>query len=244
MKQELSIPRLAQNIATEGEAYLFLEGLRWANGVVCPHCGATGRCFYLNPANGNSRATRTGSVSRAPRVEVPRVPQTVLRADRDDLSREEDQRADMAAWSSSRCGQPRTASSAREVERKYELTAKTAWYMMHRIREAMKREPLAGLLSGTVQADETFIGGKPKNRHRNDKREPARRYATTDKTPVFALVHYETREVRSRVVANVNGQTLLPAIHEHVPDGSHHVAHRRCEGVPDRRAVDGRPRIG
>jgi hypothetical protein len=49
--------------------------------------------------------------------------------------------------------------AAREIERKYNLTPKTAWFMLHRIREAMKREPMAGLLSGRVVADETFWGG-------------------------------------------------------------------------------------
>lgn len=45
--------------------------------------------------------------------------------------------------------------NARAVERKYELTAKIAWFVLHRIREAMKRDPLAGLRPGTVIADET-----------------------------------------------------------------------------------------
>ena len=60
--------------------------------------------------------------------------------------------------------------SAREIERKYDLTPKTAWFMLHRLREAMKREPMAGLLTGRVVADETYIGGAPKNRHKNDPR--------------------------------------------------------------------------
>lgn len=51
--------------------------------------------------------------------------------------------------------------AAREIERKYRLTAKTARFMLHRIREAMRREPLVGLLRGTGVADETWIGGNP-----------------------------------------------------------------------------------
>ncbi len=57
--------------------------------------------------------------------------------------------------------------AAREIERKYGLTPKSAWFMTHRIREAMKRDPLAGLLAGTIVADETWIGGKAQNRHKH-----------------------------------------------------------------------------
>jgi hypothetical protein len=71
-----------------------------------------------------------------------------------------------------------------------------------------------------VAADETFIGGAPANRHRDDPREQPRAPSTTDKTPVLALIHYETREVRSRVVPNVTAPTLRAAIAEEV-DGEH-----------------------
>jgi hypothetical protein len=100
--------------------------------------------------------------------------------------------------------------SAREIQRKYEVTAEAAWFMCHRIREAMKREPLAGLLSGTVIADETWIGGKPHNRHR--KQRYADGYAADHKTPVLSLVDKENGEVRSQVVPNVRGKTLRAAI--------------------------------
>ena len=64
-----------------------------------------------------------------------------------------------------------------------------------------------------MQADETFIGGDPKNRHASDQRE-RRGSGHTDKQAVLSLVHYETREVRSKVIPDVTGATLMPAITE------------------------------
>ncbi len=214
-KQEFSIPSLSARIQTEADAYLLLEELRWKGEPACPHCGVIGKHYYLKPAGGIARATRTGAASQrrvwkcsACRKQFSVLTNTIFHGTK----------ISVRTWLLvifQMCAS-KNGVSAREIERAYELTPKSAWFMLHRIREAMKRDPLAGLLSGTVQADETFIGGEPKNRHRNDKREPGRRHRTTEQTPVFALVDYETREVRSRVVNDVNGQTLGAAIAEQV----------------------------
>jgi hypothetical protein len=52
----------------------------------------------------------------------------------------------------------KNGTSALEVSRQCEITEESAWFMCHRIREAMKRDPLAGMLAGVITADETFIG--------------------------------------------------------------------------------------
>ena len=75
--------------------------------------------------------------------------------------------------------------AAREIQRKYDLTPKAAWFMCHRIREGMRIGP-AALMTGTVTADETWIGGQPKFRHKGDLRQLPRRRAT-DKTPGVQL---------------------------------------------------------
>jgi transposase-like protein len=214
-KQEFSIPELVARIPTEADAYLLMEELRWGGRPVCPHCGVLGEAWYIRPLNGKSRATRTGSQSqrrvwkcRACRKQFSVLTGTIFHGSK----------VALRTWLLvifEMCS-AKNGISAREVERKYGLTAKTAWFLCHRIREAMKREPLAGLLSGTVAADETFIGGVPKNRHRNDPREQPRGYAQTDQTPVFALIDYETCEVRSRVIPDVTGKTLSAAITEQV----------------------------
>ncbi len=211
-KQEFSITKLATEVPSEFDAYLFLERLRWQDGVTCPHCASVAQHYYLDPANGRSRATRTGKPSqrrvwkcRDCRKQFSVLTGTIFHGTK----------IPVRTWLMvifEMCAS-KNGVAAREVERKYDLTAKSAWFMTHRIREAMKREPLAGLLGGAVQVDETWIGGDPKNRHAND---PRSRPGTgrSDKQPVVSLVHYETREVHSRVVPDVTGKTLLPAIEE------------------------------
>lgn len=214
-KQEFSIPKLANSVKSEADAYLLLEELRWGGKPdACPKCGEIGRCYYLEPKNGTDRKTRTGSVSERRvwkcggcRKQFSVLTDTIFHGTKISLK----------TWLMvifEVCS-AKNSISAWEVSRKYEITNESAWHMLHRIREAMKREPVAGLLRGTVVADETWIGGNPKNRHRNDPRELPRKHNTTDKQPVLALVHYETREVRSMSVANVNGRTLRDKIREH-----------------------------
>ena len=224
MKQEISLPRITTEVTTEAEAYLYLERLRWADGVVCPHCGGTGRCFYLNPDNGVSRKTRTGSRSQRRvwkcgdcRRQFSVLTGTIFHGTK----------ISVRTWLMvifEMCS-AKNGISAREIERKYELTAKTAWFMCHRIREAMKRQPLAGLLSGTVASDETWVGGKPSNQSKKQ-RAPRRGWngsvagGHTDKPAVMALVDTKTGEVRSRVVPDVKGATLRAAIADNVEMGS------------------------
>jgi transposase-like protein len=214
-KQEFSIPELVNMVPTEADAYLLLERLRWNGSPVCPHCGLIDGSWYIRPLNGVSRKTRTGQQSQRRvwkcsgcRKQFSVLTGTIFQGSK----------IPVRTWLLvifEMCA-AKNGISAREVERKYDLTAKTAWFMLHRIREAMKRDPLAGLLHGTVISDETWIGGAPANRHRDDPREQPRLSSTTDKTAVLALVDYETREVRSRVVPNVNGKTLAQAIAEEV----------------------------
>lgn len=105
--------------------------------------------------------------------------------------------------------------SSREVQRKYGISMEAAWFLTHRIREAMRRDPMAGLLRGTVIADETYLGPNPRN-FKNGKRFQADHYKRDHKTAVLSLVSHETGEVRSQVVPDVKRETLRAAIREQV----------------------------
>ena len=106
--------------------------------------------------------------------------------------------------------------SAREVARAHEITEESAWHMVHRIREAMRREPVVGLFSGVVTVgDETFIGGKPKNMHRS-KRHAKDHDGRDNKTAVLSLVHRETGEVEFSRSFLTRAEALKAAIEKHV----------------------------
>ena len=216
MKQEFSMPSLALRIPTEADAYKLMEELVWPGGEppACPHCSAAEKFYYLAPKDGTEgRKTRTGAESqrRVWKCSACRKQFSVMTG-----SIFHGSKIPLRTWLlvlfemvSSKNG-----VSAREIERKYGLTSKSAWFMTQRIREAMKTAPMAALLGGAVQVDETWIGGEPRNRHRNDPREKPRASGTGDKQPIVSLVHYETRSVHSRVVPDVTAKNLLPAILE------------------------------
>ena len=95
-------------------------------------------------------------------------------------------------------------TSAKQIERMLGVTYRTAWFMMHRIREAMNQAPATetGPLGGAckiVESDETFVGGKAKNVHRG-KPEPR-------KEPVVALIE-RGGKMRAKHVANVTAKTV------------------------------------
>lgn len=210
---EFSIPDLADRIRTEADAYGFLEDLRWGNRPVCPHCETDRKPYFLTPSNGASRKTRTGSKSQRRvwkcadcRKQFSVLTGTIFHGTKIPVRTWVFVLFDMCS--------AKNGMSAREIERKYSLTPKTAWYMAHRIREAMKREPLAGLLCGRVVADETWYGGKPGNRHHGERK---------PQTPVVALVSRETGEVRSRVVPHVNGENLRRIMDEQLNPAATHL---------------------
>jgi transposase-like protein len=214
-RMSINVLQLADKLRTEGDAYLYLEEMRWSGRPVCPHCGSVGEHYFLNPTNGRSRKTRTGAASerrvwkcRDCRKQFSVLTGTIMHGSKIPVRTWIFVIFEMVA--------SKNGVAAREIERKYGLASKSAWHMMHRLREAMKRDPLAGLLSGIVIADETWYGGKPSNRHGHKRAKAKRLQGQTDKTPIFALVSRQTGEVRSQAVPNVRSHNLRKIIEKHV----------------------------
>jgi transposase-like protein len=202
----MTVLQLTDRLRTEADAYLYLEELRWNGRPLCPHCESVGEHYFLNPTNGKPRKTRTGAPSerrvwkcRDCRKQFSVLTGTIFHGTK----------IPVRTWcflvfemASSKNG-----ISAREVERKYGLCPRSAWFAMHRIREAMKRGP-GELLSGRVVSDETWYGGKPANRHGHDARK--RPPGVSEKVPIVSLVSCETCEVGLQAIPDVSACTVLP----------------------------------
>lgn len=106
-----------------------------------------------------------------------------------------------------------------QLSRDLGVTQKTAWFILHRLRYLMKGEN-GMTLYNSVEMDETFIGGKNKNRHAWKKVKDAQGRSCKDKTPVFGMIERETGRVVAYVVRSTSAEDLLPHVGEHIEVGA------------------------
>lgn len=178
----------------------YLESIRWPNGPVCPHCGEGERKHYRLKSE-----TRKLWKCAACRKQFTVTIGTIFEGSHIPLNK----------WllafyllCSSKKGM-----SAHQLHRMLGVTYKSAWFMAHRVRYAMEQPPFQRRLSGVVEADETYVGGKERNRKQRDKQKKTGR--GTNKTPVVTLVE-RGGQARSFRMANVTGAELKGAIRRHV----------------------------
>lgn len=178
----------------EAKAFEYLESVLWTDGIVCPHCGTVGGRVYKLEGNatriglkkcGECRkqfTVKVGTVFEHARMPLHKMLQAVY------------------LMTSSKKG-----ISAHQLGRVLEVTYKTAWFLAHRIREAMRSGDLApfGGNGGIVEVDETFIGklkGAEKKR------------AFHHKMKVLALVDRDSGKARTMVIDDVKAETLMPIV--------------------------------
>lgn len=113
--------------------------------------------------------------------------------------------------------------SSCEVARALGTTQKTAWFMLHRIRTAMKTQTFQKM-SGTVESDETFVGGKAANMHKHRREKVITGRGGVGKAIVHGLLQRRSldapSQVRAVTVPNTEAETLLPEVARNVERGS------------------------
>jgi transposase-like protein len=191
----------------------FLALRRWPDGVVCPTCGskevrflATRRLWECKAKHAKKQfSIKVGTIFEDSPIPLDKWL--------------------MAAWMIANC---KNGVSSYEIHRDLGVTQKSAWFMLHRIRVALRTgsfEKIGGEGS-EVEVDETFMGGKLKNMH------PAKqaRYralsstaqlgGVTGKTVVMGLLDRSARKIRATVVPDVSRLTLQNAVLQHVEHGT------------------------
>jgi transposase-like protein len=189
----------------EAEAFAHLESVLWPNGPVCPHCGAMSRISQIkpNPAKrvrvglhkcgecGKQFTVKIGTVFEQARIPLHKMLQAVHL---------------MVA--------SKKGVSAHQLHRILEVQYRTAWFLSHRIREAMRSGELApmGGLGGIVEVDETFIGNDRTIKPHGEKK--GRGYAHKHK--VLALVDRKAGTARTMVVDDLKATTLTPILTDNI----------------------------
>lgn len=109
--------------------------------------------------------------------------------------------------------------SSYQLAKDLAITQKTAWFMLQRIRYAMEHKSFLQEMEGVIEADETFVGGKNKNRHKDKKVKNSQGRSFKDKTPVLGLLNREGN-VKCVVIPDTKSETIQPIILSHVKKGS------------------------
>jgi len=185
----------------------YLVDRRWRNGVVCPTCGRKDAAYV--PVRRVWQCK-----TRHPKSQFSIKVGTIFEESAVSLDKWL-----LAMWMVANC---KNGVSSWEIHRALGVTQKTAWFMLHRIRLAMQNtcDLRMGQDGGPVEADETFIGGKPKNMHVRKRKLAKNGSFHIDKPAVFGMLDRATREVRAKVIPSVKRDVLQKEILDQVVPGS------------------------
>lgn len=196
----MNIIQIYKQFPTQQDCVNHLEIVRWNNEPTCPYCKSKKQTpmkkenrYHCNACN-TSFSVMVGTIF-------------------------ENTKLDFQKWflATSLVLNARKGISARQLARDIEVTKDTAWFMLMRLRKAMIE--YGELLEGIIEADETYVGGKNKNRHSDKKTKGGQGRGGEDKTPVIGILERGGR-VKAQKAKDVSGKTLKTFIKQNVKKDS------------------------
>jgi transposase-like protein len=195
----------------ETAAFAWVEAILWPEGPVCPHCGCTGRVYALPAVRGSkSKKNPEGAIRHGLKKCGDCRQQFTVRVG----TIFEESHLPMTKWLQAifLLASSKKGISSHQLHRTLETTYKTAWFLTHRIREAMRSGELApfGSGGGIVEIDETYIGVNP------DARTDVKRLNWVQKNAVLTLIDRDSGRARSMVVEGLNAAKVAQILSENV----------------------------
>jgi transposase-like protein len=200
MKEPKTLQQAIQYFTDDENCRKFMISARWLDGIVrCPRCGSE-KVAWLEKAK-----VYFCSVKH-PKQKFSLKVGTVLEDSPIGLDK-----WFPAMWLLSNC---KNGISSYELAKDLGVTQKSAWFMLHRIRAAMKNNSLRklGSTGGPVEVDEVFVGGNLKKMHADRRLKLKNAMGRDHKTAVVGMLDRDAREVRTKVIPNVKRETLQAEI--------------------------------
>ncbi len=183
----------------------YLVARRWPNGVVCPRCGsrdvgfvASRRIWQCKTRHDHAQfSIKTGTIFEDSPITLDKWL--------------------LAMWMMANC---KNGVSSYEISRATGISQKSTWFMLQRIRLAMQDDLTGGNLGGEVEVDETFIGGKARNMHKDRKRRVQMEGRNIGGKTVILGMLERGKRVRATVVPDRTNASIQPMVRSNVDPGS------------------------
>lgn len=192
------------HFANQDNCVAYLVAMRWPDGVVCPTCGRTDVSYVAKRHVWQCK-------SRHPKCQFSVKVGTIFEDSPIKLDKWM-----TAMWMVANC---KNGVSSWEIHRALGVTQKTAWFMLHRIRLAMQDGQAGSKMSGEVEADETFIGGKARNMHKSKREANYKGQPNRGKAVVMGVLERGGR-IKATVVPNLSRPILQGEIRKNVEAGT------------------------